>query len=117
MCLDVTSKRKFAIKDIVVYKRLKLFDTINGKKYETPYKNCSVEIGKTYKSKLIKDCDNQVRVGLHSYVNLNDAIRHNESVAVKCIIPKFSWYYEGLFDCGTESYASTKLKYIEIINS
>ena len=87
--------------------------------YETYYQEAEVEIGKTYTSDLIK-CLDTVEDGLHSFENFSDAnfeamccIWHKH-IVVKCIIPKGSKYYKGLFG-SYDSYVSNKLTYIEII--
>lgn len=53
---------------------------------------------------------NTVREGFHSFANLSDAIdvasiREDNTVIVKCTIPKLSRYYEGVFG-GRISYCS-----------
>jgi len=89
---------------------------VNSKKekniYRTVYRNFCVVIGKTYKSKLEK-VGNKIEKGLHSYAEIPGK-SFNEKI-VKCIIPKGSKYYTGTFN-DKVSYASDKLKYIEIIS-
>lgn len=80
---------------------------------KTPYQRASVTIGKTYSSKL-KKADDTVWEGLHSFATLKAARKDGEGKYVKCIIPKGSRYYEGTFYSDV-SYASTLLKYVEIV--
>jgi hypothetical protein len=82
--------------------------------YVTYFQEAEVEIGKTYTSKLIKE-DEEVNEGLHSFGKLEDAKTFTSFVA-KCIIPKGSRYYEGIFECSYLSYASNKITYLELIN-
>lgn len=87
---------------------------ITKKGYVTPYRYFPVEIGKTYHSELIRE-DNEVNIGLHSYKFMEDARLDTEGyIIVKCIIPKGSEYYEGVF-WDEISYASNCLQYVEII--
>ena len=118
MCLVLKSTftwAKKAKKDIIVYKVIK---EDNGM-YKTPCQNFVVKIGETYTSKLNKH-SSVVEEGLHSFENFSDAnfeamccIWHKH-IVVKCIIPKGSKYYKGLFG-SYDSYVSNKLTYIEII--
>ena len=98
---------------------------INGRgEYRTPYMGMYVEIGKTYRSRLVrKDATiydiglrQIVNVGLHSYDNLEDAklvaspaLSH---VVVRCTIPAGSKYYVGYGN----QIASDTLRYDEIVN-
>lgn len=96
--------------------------TINGRllsKVEhlvTPYRKYPIEIGKTYTSDLVCNEYNEVEIGLHSFINKQDAFDDviQNGFVVKCIIPKGSKYYEGTFDI-SESYASDCITYIEIV--
>lgn len=105
----------------IIVNDVELINTIsfqNG--YVTPYQNSPVMIGKTYKSNLFKeDKFDFVNIGLHSFKNLEDAkvgLSMNYSVLVKCIIPKGSDYYEGIFNY-KKSYASDTLTYVELITN
>ena len=89
--------------------------------YQTPYQWFKVIIGETYTSKLNK-IDSIVEEGLHSFATLKDAkARPNSSIVAKCIIPKGSEYYEGVYKVGFryienyKSYASDTLTYLEIV--
>ena len=80
--------------------------------YYTPYQQFEVKIGETYFSKLDK-WYNIVEKGLHSFETLKDA-KDCRDIIAKCIIPKGSEYYKGMFNDNI-SYASNKLTYLEII--
>lgn len=115
MCLIIktTTKKVKAKKDIVVYKTL--IQESDGE-YLTSYQFFIVKIGETYTSDLIRD-NNEICVGLHSFVSKSKAKRvanyYNE-LAVKCVIPKGSYYYRGSF-FRASSIASDTLTYVEII--
>jgi len=92
--------------------------TLEINKWQTPYQHTVITIGKTYSSKLLK-WKNEVDKGLHSFATLKAARKDGEGKYVKgkyvkCIIPKGSRYYEGTFRSDV-SYASTLLKYVEIV--
>ena len=85
--------------------------------YHTPYIKTIIELGKEYTSELyLYEFLNIVEKGLHSFIQkLN--IKEGEYL-VKCIIPKGSKYYKGIFEIDSYSFdsiASDKLKYIKII--
>ena len=85
--------------------------------FTTPFQAAKVKIGETYESGLILEeyiAWNEIEIGLHSFANYKGIRRLKCNIIVKCIIPKGSEYFIGLFD-GKTSYASNKLKYIEII--
>lgn len=126
MCLTIKSwlmpKVKIAETDIYCYKYVHQFDT----DLRTPYYGALVEMGKTYKSKLIcytggyrkyfwSKRHYYVDHGLHTFAKLESA--NNKAsygdVVVECIIPKGAKYYVGIFT--STSYASDKLTYIRII--
>ena len=81
--------------------------------YYTPYQNFRVEIGQTYYSEL-EVIGNNVEKALHSFEHLDDCKADGGGVYVKCIIPKGSEYYYGLFN-DASSYASNALKYLELV--
>jgi len=121
MCLGTRQKRaKIAKADMIVYKHLKSIDNNN---FLTSYRYSQVKIGQIYKSELDKpDSDGNIEVGLHSFVNVNDAemtAKYWCETLVKCVIPKGSRYYEGtfMFFHGNEflSIASDTLQYLEIL--
>lgn len=97
-------------------------ELVNLDNYYTPYRNCVVEIGETYSSKLILEGTRKcafVDVGIHSFKFKDDAVYDAYSFdtafkIIKCIIPKGSEYFIGTF-YGIPSYASNTLTYLEII--
>ena len=131
MCLDLNSandKRHTAEEDIVVYKFLRYYVDETYEEYTTPYQNKPVEIGSEYTSDL-SGFDDKIIFGLHSFANLEDAISRASVtcdlgiwVVCKCLIPKGSRYYKGTFKIykptqkNVESFASNRLRYLEIIN-
>jgi hypothetical protein len=121
MCLSkvTTDEPQIAKRNITVYKVL-----IKRKgRYLTLWRECPVQIGKTYTSKLVKRMINDhfdssnwgigIEEGLHSY-RYYKAIKDSCCIKVKCIIPKGSQYYVGTF-CEYVSIASDKLTYVKII--
>ena len=85
--------------------------------YHTPYVKTIIELGKEYTSELyLFELLNIVEKGLHSFIQKPN-IKEGEYL-VKCIIPKGSKYYKGIFEIDSYSFdsiASDKLKYIKII--
>lgn len=117
MCLNIKENKriKFTFKEIECYKVVEVCNN----RYYTPYMSAYVEIGKTYKSKLKKN-RNYVDDGLHSFSDFEEAKAFisywgSDFILVKCVIPKYSFYYVGSFD-GIGAYASSKLKYVEKVN-
>ena len=91
-------------------------------KLVTSYRKSPVKIGKTYTSEIERIDErfhDTIEKALHSFEKKEDALDNVYSsafardVIAKCIIPKGSTYYKGWFG-GHASYASNKLKYIEI---
>jgi len=129
MCLTINpGQEKFRAKaDIVCYKIVQGKDI---KHIETFYQYVSVKIGKTYKSELFVDMKfpKEVYVGIHSYVNIKDAINNvncqfpswtytgYEIFIIECIIPKDSHYYLGTFNYHP-CYASDKITYVKHIEN
>lgn len=132
MCLDLTKSQcqvLIAEKDIVCYKFVnKVTD-----RFFTPYRGSEIIIGETYTSELKLNFDNEsvnnilynendivgtVEKGLHSFKSFKSACKecqgkyNKRNRVVKCIIPKGSSYYVGVF--GDISFASDKLKYVKI---
>lgn len=108
------------VDSLIINDKELITNNFDDKLFCTPYQNAIVEIGKTYESKLKREISStyySVEIGLHSFENIRDARFYISSYKrlVKCVIPKGSAYYVGKYS-GTTSYASTKLKYIEIIN-
>lgn len=136
MCLSSLKKHFITEDDIICYKVVKkIHNRYRSKFYNFPY-----SIGKTYKSKIVNGIEYQWRAteyvlsptveqGIHSYKHLVNAKialkeqRHGSKLTIlKCIIPKGSICYEGMFyqsinydDYAFESYASDKIKIIEEI--
>ena len=82
-------------------------------KYLTPYQDMLVKMGNTYKSKLSKK-GASIEEGIHSLASQRDAKSLGYDCVAKCIIPKWSIYYKGLYRCAP-AYASNVLTYIEIV--
>ena len=124
MCLNLKSAYtmpRIAFKDIKCYKKI----IINSDgDLLTPFRYAKIKIGEQYRSRLRKYnlwIDARIEDGLHSVSSVESArnIDHycaleGKEVIVECIIPKFSIYYKGMFN-DFISYASNKLKYIEIV--
>lgn len=124
MCLTINKNQKeqIATEDITCYKVIipRVPNTDND--YITPYMNTPVAIGEQYHSEIRIDCDNMIRVALHSFERLYDAAMENyswdfmgNSQVVKCVIPKGSTYYKGVFQ-GSGGYASNCIRYVEKTN-
>jgi hypothetical protein len=94
-----------------------VLDSFKDSTILTPFKNVEIEIGETYKSKLIRN-GLSIEDGIHSVKSLKVAKRltslYETTFVAKCIIPKGSEYYIGNFN-GYVSYASDTLKYVEIL--
>lgn len=99
MCL-INAKFKIAEKDIICYK---VYVDIN-ENLLSPYRREKAPeegiIATTRLGTIIPP--NTVREGFHSFANLSDAIYaasiwEDNTVIVKCTIPKLSRYYEGVF--------------------
>ncbi len=146
MCIYLTEKNstpKTARKDIVCYKILEN-NTWNGQNcWHTPFRGCAINLGETYKANGYLEVryfeyfetpwscyETWVGEGaIHTFKTLDGAkkmfsnhrLRHlygiNQScVIVKCIIPKGTKYFSGVFeDTRIPSYASTELTYTEEI--
>ena len=81
--------------------------------YLTPYQGMLVKMGNTYKSKLSKE-GASIENGIHSFASQKDAKNLGYDCVAKCIIPRWSIYYKGLYR-RNPAYASNKLEYIEIM--
>lgn len=125
MCLTIEKDQSplIAEEDIVCYKSVYLRD---GYLY-TLFQQSYVKIGQTYHSEL-EVYNNTVETGLHSNISLYDTnilttsfdflFSFQVAIMVKCIIPKESIYYKGIFEFRGflfESYASDTLTYVEIL--
>lgn len=132
MCLTITenSIAQKAETDIICYKvALK-----QNNRLCSYFRNSTINIGELYKSDLYKDkfFTDIIEIGLHSIIRLEDAVKFikrskNKIVILKCVIPKDSLFYEGIFSYhfgyldssgSCKSYASDKLIYVqEMINN
>lgn len=132
MCLYLKNDKKIVAKsDITCYKVVKDWDDML-----VTYFQCSqIEIGKTYDSYLkLEMCfdrggyDFEVNYGIHSFTNLREVKKfvnlksqrrkQIKIVVVKCVIPKGSSYYRGIFSSNRYDYksiASNSIKYCEEI--
>ena len=68
----------------------------------------------------IKDNKEVLEEGfIHSFKNKEDAITFAKTKygvdVVKCIIPKGTYYFEGINSDLTEGYASTQIKYVKVV--
>lgn len=81
--------------------------------FETFFRATPIEIGETYTSE-IKVNNYTIHKALHSFCYKKDARVYGNFKVAKCIIPKGSIYYRGIFG-SVPSYASNQLKYVEII--
>jgi len=129
MCLEIKwhSLRRKAKQDIVVYK---IFDKIGGE-YLTYCRGFLMQLDKLYESPL-KRCYNgnsemyggqsrhTIEQGFHSIATCKEAyacMSVYRRPVVKCIIPKGSYYYKGLWrgnNATVKSYASSSIKLIEV---
>lgn len=135
MCLYIgeSPEQLIADADICCYKVLfnnkkaVIFQTLFRQKgFLTPYQNTKVVIGRAYKSEFTFSMAGKgVEKALHSYGSIESAkvdvdffngfsTYKGKMCICRCIIPKGSRYYEGIYD-GKASYASNKIKYLEII--
>lgn len=117
MCLIVKGGKKKAKTDIVCYKimvqypggicsRYHFMTWEIGREYQA-YRACSGFI-KKYK---------EIHEGyFHSYceIPVTDISKHNEYV-YECIIPKGTWYFQGMHTDGNDGYASKSLKVIRCL--
>lgn len=139
MCLLIKRNSiRYATEDIVCYKAVKnAKETVDV--YESPFMNFKYQIGKTYSSPLnhlalIENPDannrdllyswertkylnciysDKIEEGLHTFVDPLDCyLSFPQYTILKCIIPKGSWYYKGVFQAfgPKQSYASDTLR-------
>jgi hypothetical protein len=124
MCLFINryTLPRIALWNIVCYKCIHVLQCEGETTYHTPYMRSKVQLGKTYTSKIYR-FKTVVDEAIHSFCDLGDvqsciAILSDggtlNSIVVKCIIPMGSVYYKGHF-WGAKSYASNRLKYVEIM--
>lgn len=122
MCLEIKENQKSLIakKDITCYK---LVVVNNDGNLTTLFQKTSVILGNNYNSS-IERYYNTIEKGIHSFTKLKEAkeflkIIKDETTRVrivKCIIPKDSLYFNGMFN-NYKSMASNQILYTkEIIN-
>lgn len=119
MCLANVGPRKIAEKDIVCYKFIKRWEG----KYIKPFQEVTVNIGKTYRSRILRLVYDwsKIDVALHSFTSkasVRAICKNYEHEIVKCIIPRGAHYYKGIFlyrEHKYPSYASNLIKYVEIV--
>lgn len=121
MCLYKRGNRKRAQKDIIAYKILVY--TKRDARYHSMFKNYIWDIGVEQEAKKAKPgCISKYgEVGsgyFHSYKNVvfglnSESTSEYKKCIFKCIIPKGSYYYEGIHSDGLDGYASKKLKILE----
>jgi hypothetical protein len=132
MCLILTETREqfIADRDIICYKHVQFYKNDGDENYYlTPYRKYVVGIGHSFCSDISFLDEFTIEQGLHSFkfkksciadakveiVSIRNRNKSNYAIC-KCVIPKGSIYYKGLF--GTEpSYASNKIKYVEIVST
>lgn len=123
MCLYIEGNQQaeIATEDIICYKAItEKFDN----KLCTFYRMTEIKIGNTYRSNFTFNYLGEIEKGLHSLTTLEiakefiyDKLLIHKAHIVKCIIPKGSEYYLGRFYVDKDSYASNKLKYVEIVET
>lgn len=119
MCIQNVKGPFKATEDVVCYKHVFQW---KEDKIITTYQKTAVKIGRTYTSTIDLDRDSsEISTALHSFTNIQSARETAKfifcppaNLIVKCIIPKDSIYYVGMFR-GKMSIASNVLKYVEII--
>ena len=123
MCLHIEENQQaeIATEDIICYKAI--IEKLDNELY-TFYQQAKIKIGNTYRSKFTIDCFGEIEKGLHSLTTLEiakefiyDKTLTRITHIVKCIIPKGSKYYLGHFCVNNDSYASNRLKYVEIVET
>jgi len=126
MCLKTKRffSKKFATKDIVVYKHLRG----DGKIFSTPYRDVKVDVPSIVTSQLKREklgyyCkfwETTISKGIHSFKSkedcIDDAREEGSQYVVECIIPKGSFYYIGDFNAKV-AYTSNKLRYTNNIEN
>ena len=86
-----------ARKDIICYKRLK---PLGHGYFKTPYREVTVKIGTFMSVDSFGLCFNRVDRGIHGYTSKKRASGETDrnEVMVKCIIPKGTEYFRGVYD-------------------
>ena len=98
------------------------------KHFETYYQEVPITVGKLAKAYPILDIDvlevkNAIsdRLGggfIHSYQHIEDAknlLCFKNTVLIKCVIPKGTYYFTGVDDDNADNYASCSIKYVKVI--
>lgn len=132
MCLEkVKTDYKIAEKDIVCYKVILKYKS--KKDYTSPYRKSKYSMGETYKAHLFPNhpFNKKVPTGIHTFKTEKGArrlieildklyansLRYPDLCFAKCIIPKGTKYYEGMYDVNAlglwwyKSYAAEYLKF------
>lgn len=118
MCLLKLSSKLKATQDIVCYKVCYLR---NNYLYSF-FHDFVWDLNKVYEAERAKPARsrNSIYDGyFHSYEKPEssyDLFEYPNTVLVKCIIPKGTYYYKGVHQAGKWGYASKKLKIVEIVN-
>lgn len=120
MCLYTNGKIKKAKKDIVCYKIMfngRLRNTFHSIYWNT---NEAWNIGSFKKgNSIIKRYDIIDEIGsgyIHSYKNESDAKKSvDEFTVCMCVIPKKTYYYEGIHSDGKYGYAAKKMKILKVV--
>lgn len=119
MCLELLSKKLVAKEDIVCYKILRK----RGNKLYTPYQEVKIKPG-IFKATgtLSEDCGTRIKtVGegvIHTFAKYNQALDEKggeNTLIYKCVIPKGTNYYIGLFKAFL-SYGSEVINVLEECN-
>lgn len=117
MCLELISDKLIAKEDIICYKVVIKKDD----KLYTPYVNVEIEPG-IFKASgsIYKDLEGNISKGvIHTYGIYNQALWErrvwDNSLIYKCIIPKGTSYYIGLFEANL-SYGSKVIEVLEQCN-
>lgn len=125
MCLDLKwwSRKRIATKDIIVYKVVTNYCWNPGYSFRSSYQSMPIKIGETYNVLQIVKCRARILQGFHSLKSLkatNELLQEDfRRCIVKCIIPKGSTYYNGIFErCqlfNPIGYVSDSIKYVELL--
>lgn len=121
MCLvSNTLKPKKAKKDIVCYKYLKV---VEGDGIHSPFNTqFKWKIGDEYVAENEKYRRGRYEISqgyFHTYAKYTDcyycANRHTDAIICMCVIPKGTYYYEGMVNGGVcDGYASKHLKIVRL---
>lgn len=118
MCLLKQSSKLKATQDIVCYKVCYLR---NNHLYSFFHDDFVWDLNKVYEAERAKPASSRSSIYdgyFHSYEKSEssyDLFAYANTVLVKCIIPKGTYYYKGIHQAGKWGYASKKLKIVEIV--